>query len=97
MEKLLHECPSITKIYLLLRSKNGHNAEKRLDEFFTDKFFQSCGRVKEETLREKVTCVVGDITQPRLGLSDTDRQVLIDNVSIVFHSAASVKFDDPLK
>lgn len=97
MEKLLHECPDIAKIYLLLRAKNGHSAEKRLDEFFTDKFFQCCGRVKEELIREKVTSVVGDITLPRLGLSESDRQLLIDNVSIVFHSAASVKFDDPLK
>lgn len=32
-----------------------------------------------------------------LGLSDTDRQKLVDNVNVIFHVAASVRFDDPLK
>lgn len=32
-----------------------------------------------------------------LGLSPTDRQTLQEKVSIVFHSAASVRFDDTLK
>jgi fatty acyl-CoA reductase len=32
-----------------------------------------------------------------LGLSPTDRQMLEEKVSIVFHAAASVRFDDTLK
>jgi Putative dehydrogenase domain of multifunctional non-ribosomal peptide synthetases and related enzymes len=32
-----------------------------------------------------------------LGLSEADRRMLEENVSIVFHCAASVRFDDPLK
>ena len=97
VEKLLFECPDLKKIYLLLRSKNGQNVKARLEEFFTCTFFQNCGRVTEATLRTKVEAVVGDITLPNLGLSIEDRQTLIDHVNIVFHSAASVKFDDPLK
>lgn len=31
-----------------------------------------------------------------LGLSDLDKK-LMENVSVIFHSAASVRFDDPLK
>lgn len=34
---------------------------------------------------------------PELGLSLQDQQVLIQNVSVVFHSAATVKFDELLK
>jgi fatty acyl-CoA reductase len=41
--------------------------------------------------------VTGDCAELGLGLSETDRQMLEDNVSIVFHAAATVRFDDPLK
>lgn len=30
------------------------------------------------------------------GIKDEDRQILIDNVNIIYHAAASVRFDDPL-
>jgi fatty acyl-CoA reductase len=39
----------------------------------------------------------GDCAALGLGLSAGDRQLLEDTVSIVFHAAATVKFDDPLK
>jgi hypothetical protein len=32
-----------------------------------------------------------------LGLQSVDRQILIENISIVFHAAANVRFDDDLK
>lgn len=31
------------------------------------------------------------------GMSPEDRKLMIDSINIVFHSAASVRFDDPLK
>lgn len=41
--------------------------------------------------------VEGDVTLPLLGLSSQDLQTIIDQVSIVFHSAATVRFDEDLK
>ena len=35
--------------------------------------------------------------EPNMGMSPEDEQKLIDNVNIVFHSAATVRFDEPLK
>jgi thioester reductase-like protein len=32
-----------------------------------------------------------------MGLSDLDMEVLVKNVTVVFHCAATIKFDDPLK
>lgn len=32
-----------------------------------------------------------------LGLSPTDKELLINNVNIVFHSAATVAFNNPIK
>ena len=42
---------------------------------------------------ERLVPVEGDTSCLGLGLSPTDRQTLIDNVSIVFHCAATVRFD----
>lgn len=46
---------------------------------------------------DKVVAIGGDITSPGYGLSSADLQLLIDNVSVVFNSAATVKFDEELK
>lgn len=54
-------------------------------------------RQTDPRIMEKVSAVVGDVTLPGFGLSSTDLQLLIDNVSIVFNSAATVKFDEELK
>lgn len=45
----------------------------------------------------KVLSIEGDITQPELAINSNDRSVLARNVNIVFHSAATVKFDEKLK
>ena len=39
----------------------------------------------------------GDLTEHELGISEEDQQILHENVHIVFHSAATVRFDEPLK
>ena len=39
----------------------------------------------------------GDVSLPNLGLSPEDRNSLIQTVNIVFHSAATVRFNEPLK
>ncbi|KAF4517060.1 hypothetical protein B566_EDAN006377 [Ephemera danica] len=45
----------------------------------------------------KVVPICGDVTEPELGISAADQKILTDQVSIVFHSAATVKFDEALK
>jgi len=41
--------------------------------------------------------VAGDASEKGFGLSAEDRAMLVEKVSIFFHSAASVRFDDPIK
>lgn len=41
--------------------------------------------------------IEGDITQPELAISNSDRAMLERTINIVFHSAATVKFDEKLK
>lgn len=45
----------------------------------------------------KIIPVAGDVTEPELGISADDQDMLIRSVSVVFHSAATVKFDEALK
>jgi len=54
-------------------------------------------RSKNVQFQSKVVPVAGDILEPGLGLSDSDVERLSSEVSLVFHSAATVKFDEPLK
>jgi alcohol-forming fatty acyl-CoA reductase len=44
----------------------------------------------------KIQLVSGDIAAENLGLSEKDRSTLINEVNVVFHSAATVKFTEPL-
>lgn len=45
----------------------------------------------------KIIPILGDVTEPELGISQSDQNLLIRTVSVVFHSAATVKFDEALK
>lgn len=45
---------------------------------------------------DKLVPVEGDILKLRLGLSDTDYTTLTEKVSIVFHVAATVRFNETL-
>lgn len=47
--------------------------------------------------RKKLVAVEGDLVEPGLGISENDRETLKKNVHVVFHSAATVRFDEPLK
>ena len=62
-------------------------------------FFKFFDRLKTERpkFRHRVVAIPGDCTITGLGLTITDRQKLLSDVNIVFHAAASVRFDENLK
>lgn len=45
---------------------------------------------------KKINIIEGDCMELKLGISDSDFEKL-KNCSVIFHVAASVRFDDPLK
>lgn len=47
--------------------------------------------------RHKVVIVNGDCSLPDLGLETSDRRLLIEDISHVFHGAATVRFDENLR
>lgn len=90
LEKLLRSCNGIKTIQILLRSKRGMSSEQRLKELLENPVFDRI-REKDSTRFKKVKIVEGDVSLPQLGLSETDRKFLAENVDIVFHSAATVR------
>ena len=95
IEKLLRSCPGIKTIYVLLRPKKGKSIEERLKVLINLPLFEPLKLTNSNALN-KLIPIAGDVTELGLGLSASDVN-LMENVSIVFHSAASVRFDDPLK
>jgi fatty acyl-CoA reductase len=45
----------------------------------------------------KIILIEGDVSMLELGISKTDQDILKDKVSIVMHSAATIRFTEPLK
>lgn len=52
---------------------------------------------KQTDLFKKLIAVNGDVGEENLGLSLEDRTTLINNVQIIFHSAATLDFEADLK
>ncbi|XP_011499624.1 PREDICTED: putative fatty acyl-CoA reductase CG5065 [Ceratosolen solmsi marchali] len=96
VEKLLRRCPGIAFIYLLVRPKKGKDVHQRTEELFDDPLF---AKLREELpkFRHQIVAISGDCSLPGLGISPSDREILIREVSIVFHVAATVRFDEKLK
>lgn len=62
---------------------------------------QLFNQVKEELgadiIDRKVHPILGDVTLPDLGISPEDRKFLAENVTVVYHMAATIRFDEALK
>lgn len=95
IEKLLRSCPDLRRIFVLIRGKKNKTPQERLNDLRKIPVFD---RLHEENPRsfDKLIAVNGDVTEIGLGISEEDIQ-LMNDVSVLFHSAASVRFDDPLK
>jgi alcohol-forming fatty acyl-CoA reductase len=95
IEKLLRSCPDIKAIYILLRPKKGKSIKERLKVITDLPLFEPISNHSPKLL-QKLVAVEGDVTELELGLSKSDI-TRMKNVSIIFHSAASVRFDDSLQ
>ncbi|KAF2896425.1 hypothetical protein ILUMI_09748 [Ignelater luminosus] len=98
IEKLLRCCPNVACLYLLVRPKRGRSVTERLEDFINDPVFDVIRDSPVSSLGfSKLHCICGDLTQNNLNFSKEDLQVLQENVTTVFHMAANVRFDQPLK
>ncbi|XP_077263221.1 fatty acyl-CoA reductase 1-like [Temnothorax americanus] len=96
IEKILRSCPDVREIFLLMRSKKGLNVNERLQQMLNLPLYEKL-REERPSNFEKLIPISGDVSEKGLGLSDADRQMLIERVTIIIHGAASVRFNDSLK
>ncbi|XP_005180106.1 fatty acyl-CoA reductase wat [Musca domestica] len=94
IEKLLRST-EVQSIYVLARPKSGKDASERFAQIFKEPVFEKLHAARPNSLKY-IKTIAGDCTLPNLGISHEDRQELIENVDVVIHSAATVRFNEPL-
>ncbi|VDM74942.1 unnamed protein product [Strongylus vulgaris] len=95
-EKILWSIPNVGQIFLLIRPAKGMLPRERLDNVLKDPLFNRIRESKPHVL-SKLVPISGDLMEDNLGLNQHDMQNICDEVSIVIHSAATVKFDEKLR
>ncbi|KAF7993213.1 hypothetical protein HCN44_006273 [Aphidius gifuensis] len=95
VEKLLRSCPNLNKIYLLTRPKKGKSSSERYKEQFEDVVYDRL-KLEQPDFASKVVLVEGQLGEIGWKMSQDDRD-LLKNSHIVFHAAATVRFDEKLR
>jgi thioester reductase-like protein len=85
VEKILRSIPEIGKIYLLVRGKRNMNASERLLDILSSRLFSVCKKNmgEEEFMKmalDKIQPIEGDLILEGLGLSNADKEMLLNNV-----------------
>nr|CAD7399379.1 unnamed protein product [Timema cristinae] len=98
LSKLLRSCPYIGNIFILIRPKKNKGIAQRLEALLSEPVLVDLMESKKhQDVLKKIVLVPGDISQPDMGISPEDRERLRREVSVVFHLAATLKFDENLK
>lgn len=112
VEKLLRSCTTIKRVYILIRKKNGKPALERFQNILKGKIFNRL-REENPVMLDKLDFLEGNIEEQNLGnwicnleaipeifclgISEDDLTTITTTVNIVFHMAATVRFNDDLK
>ncbi|KAM8701667.1 hypothetical protein ACLKA7_000880 [Drosophila subpalustris] len=80
---------------MLIRPKKGVSIRDRIAKWDTDPVFSVLLKLNPK-FSDRVTAIAGDCALPDLGISVEDRKLLVNEVQIVLHCAATVRFDEPL-
>ncbi|XP_031825936.1 putative fatty acyl-CoA reductase CG5065 [Nomia melanderi] len=94
--KLLLSCHDLENIFVLIRKKKDVDPKTRLSQIIQQQPFKTMYETHPERLK-KIILMPGDTTVDDLALSTTDMKRLQEEVSVVFHVAANVKFNLKLK
>ncbi|XP_073829399.1 fatty acyl-CoA reductase wat-like isoform X2 [Musca autumnalis] len=95
IEKLLRCVPNFGKIFILIRSKKGKTPHERLEELLNSYLFRRAREEHPESFT-RIFPIEGDCTELGLGISAENLKKL-ENVNLIFHVAACVRFDDNFK
>ncbi|XP_050436156.1 fatty acyl-CoA reductase 1-like isoform X5 [Adelges cooleyi] len=95
-EKLLRSSKGIKNIAIIVRDKNGLSAKQRAANMYEEKIFDRL-RKERPDFTNYIKVIDGDLTSPSLSLSTVNHEWLLKNVNFIFHCAATVKFNEPIK
>uniref|UniRef100_A0A2K6DKP8 Fatty acyl-CoA reductase n=1 Tax=Macaca nemestrina TaxID=9545 RepID=A0A2K6DKP8_MACNE len=96
LEKLLISYPKVNSVYVLVRQKSGQTPQERVEEVLSGNLFDRL-RNESRDFRVKITAINSELTQPKLALSEEDKEVITDSTNIIFHCAATVRFNKNLR
>jgi len=80
----------IDEVYLLVRAKKNVSKEDRYKEIMQDPLILESK--KTGTKYDKVHLIEGDLMKPRLGMSESDLDLLSKKLTLVIHNAAVLNF-----
>ncbi|XP_015379767.1 PREDICTED: putative fatty acyl-CoA reductase CG5065 [Diuraphis noxia] len=95
-EKLLRDCGNVKNIYILCRPKRGFTPAARIEQIRKLAVFDRVRTEFPDRLK-KIKSMEGDLGLPGLGLSNENKSILVNEVSIVFNGAASLRLESGLK
>jgi thioester reductase-like protein/phosphoserine phosphatase len=98
----LLDVPEVGPIYVLVRRQKSNTAQKRFEKLLEESpvFDPLYERHKQKFLQfvtERVQVVEGDVTQPGLGLSAEDAQVLKSKLDLIINSSGLTDFNPDLR
>ncbi|OAF69215.1 hypothetical protein A3Q56_03037 [Intoshia linei] len=96
VEKLLRSCPYLKKIYVLIRPSKNQTPNARLEKLLNSHAFNVL-RKMDPNFYQKISVISSELSEDNIGLSTQDMNTIINNVDIIFHSAATVRFVDTIK
>ncbi|XP_014210111.1 fatty acyl-CoA reductase 1-like [Copidosoma floridanum] len=93
VEKIIRVCPGLKALYIVVRQKGTDTLEEKMEKYFQHIIF---GRLRnsQPDFARKVVTIKGDLKNERLGMSESDRALLINELDVIVHSGATTKFDE---
>lgn len=91
----LYRC-KVKVIYVLARQKKNKTPLERIHETFVGVLFTKLEAI-DPNYMNRIHLIEGDTNKADLGISNDHRKEIIDNVEIVLHAAAEVRFDKSLE
>lgn len=83
-------------MYVLVRSKKGKSGTERLQDLYSGPLFVVLQKIDPDYMR-RIRAIDGNTRELRIGLTNEIQNELIENVNIILHAAADVRFDNTLK
>lgn len=87
---------NLGEILVLSRPKKQKTNTERMEELFNGILFDKMSHF-DPKFKNKIRVVNGDIEKEGLEMSDEDREYIQNEVEVIIHAAATVRFDETLK